>query len=93
MATVYPKHATGPTPQRAAIPGREKEMGKNDAGGYAFKIEPWTQLRRFLIFGTEEGTYYAGERKHTQGPTAPDPPDGRILGLPGLRGVGARAQV
>jgi 60 kDa SS-A/Ro ribonucleoprotein len=53
------------TPQSAPIPGREPEMKKNLAGGYVFEVDKWTALRRFLILGTEGGTYYASERDHT----------------------------
>lgn len=54
------------TSQSQAIPGRENEMGKNNAGGYSFVVDPWTALDRFLILGTEGGTYYASERKLTK---------------------------
>lgn len=52
-------------PQSAPLPGREAEMVANDAGGYVFKIDKWTGLTRFLVLGSEGGTYYVGERKHT----------------------------
>lgn len=39
---------------------------KNHAGGYVFKLEPMQQLRRFLILGTEGGSYYAGAREMTR---------------------------
>jgi len=61
----YGKHITAPTPQDQPIVGREQEMGKNDAGGYGFKISPWQMLNRFLILGTEGGGYYVGERVQT----------------------------
>ena len=38
----------------------------NDAGGYVFKVDDMNRLRRFLIFGTEGGTYYVSERKLTR---------------------------
>jgi 60 kDa SS-A/Ro ribonucleoprotein len=38
----------------------------NHAGGYAYAIKPFEQLRRFLILGTEGGTYYVGERDLTR---------------------------
>ena len=53
------------TPQTQVIPGREKEMAKNHAGGFSFKLSPWDQLDRFLILGTEGATYYASEREMT----------------------------
>lgn len=54
------------TPQLEVIPGRESEMEKNHAGGYVFTVSPWTALDRFLVLGTEGGTYYATEAKMTK---------------------------
>jgi len=54
------------TPQSEAIPGREKDMKKNNAGGYVFKANKWDRLNRFLILGTEGGTYYTSEKKLTK---------------------------
>lgn len=38
---------------------------KNDAGGYVFEISNWSQYQRFLILGSEGGTYYVSEKEHT----------------------------
>lgn len=57
---------TRKTPQSEAIPGREKDMTPNSAGGYSFAVDMWTRLSRFLILGSDGGTYYANERKLTQ---------------------------
>jgi TROVE domain. len=38
---------------------------RNNAGGYAYLIDPKQQLDRFLILGTEGGTYYVGEPRLT----------------------------
>lgn len=54
------------TPQMKVIPGREADMAQNNAGGYVFTVSPWTALDRFLILGTEGGSYYAGESKMSQ---------------------------
>jgi len=54
------------TPQTEAIPGREADMAKNNAGGFSFVVSPWDQLDRFLILGTEGGTYYVGEKELTK---------------------------
>jgi 60 kDa SS-A/Ro ribonucleoprotein len=43
-----------------------KSQVKNNAGGFVFKIDDQALLNRFLILGTEKGSYYAGERKMTQ---------------------------
>jgi 60 kDa SS-A/Ro ribonucleoprotein len=37
----------------------------NSEGGYVFAADPWTRLRRFLILGSEGGSFYAGERDLT----------------------------
>ncbi len=64
MAANYGKHfSTIATPQTEAIPG--KAMVKNSAGGYAFQIDDWKRLERFLILGCEGGTWYAKERDLT----------------------------
>jgi 60 kDa SS-A/Ro ribonucleoprotein len=34
----------------------------NSEGGYVFAVDPWMRLRRFLILGSEGGSFYAGER-------------------------------
>ena len=47
------------TPQSEPIPGREADQAVNSAGGYSFTIGDWPRLRRFLILGSEAGTYYA----------------------------------
>ena len=38
----------------------------NSAGGYTFTVAPVERLRRFLVLGTEGGTYYASERQLTK---------------------------
>ena len=57
---------TKKTSQSEAIPGREQDMAKNNAGGFAFKIDQWKQLERFLILGSEGGTYYTNQKKLTK---------------------------
>ena len=72
MTKIY-KNAVGTTkpskmvtPQSEPIPGRENVMAKNSAGGYTFVVDVFTQLDRFLILGTEGGSYYTSERKLTE---------------------------
>ncbi len=48
------------TPQGQAIPGSAQVP--NSAGGYAFAVDDWTRLNRFLVLGAEGGSYYAAER-------------------------------
>ncbi|MCK8784191.1 TROVE domain-containing protein [Roseomonas sp. NAR14] len=49
-------------PQSEPIPGTVP----NSAGGHAFPVDDWTRLDRFLILGTEGGSYYASERALTR---------------------------
>jgi len=43
----------------------KSEMIKNNAGGYVFQISDEQRLKRFLILGSEGGTFYVDERKLT----------------------------
>ncbi len=52
------------TPQWQPIPGRP-DMVENAAGGYVFELDRWGMLDRFLVLGTEGGTYYVNERELT----------------------------
>lgn len=61
---IYSTQGTRKTSQRKPIPNRNQI--KNDAGGYGFGIDKWKQLERFLILGTEDGTYYVGKRELTE---------------------------
>ncbi len=47
------------TPQTHPIPG--STQAANSAGGYSWQVDDWTRLDRFLILGSEGGTYYIGE--------------------------------
>ena len=46
-------------PQSAPIRGSGQVP--NSAGGYAWAVDDWTRLRRFLVLGSEGGSYYARE--------------------------------
>lgn len=60
----YTKHvSTKATPQMQPTLGKDEVQ--NSAGGYVFAVDAWTQLDRFLILGSEGGTYYASEQKLT----------------------------
>lgn len=48
---------SGLTPQTQPIRGRKMEQ--MDSGGWGFTLPCWDRLERFLIFGSEGGTYYA----------------------------------
>jgi len=47
------------TPQSQPIPGSKQV--KNSAGGFSFAVNDWTRLERFLVLGSEGGSYYAKE--------------------------------
>lgn len=51
------------TPQNQPIPGTQQLP--NSAGGYSWAITPWQQLQRFLVLGSEGGTYYIAEQALT----------------------------
>lgn len=51
------------TPQDEPIPGSKQK--KNNAGGYAFEVSNWEKLDRFLILGSQGGTFYVSENKLT----------------------------
>lgn len=60
----YSKHVSvKATPQMQPTLGKTEVQ--NSAGGYVFAVDVWTQLDRFLILGSEGGTYYATEQKLT----------------------------
>lgn len=42
------------------------EQVKNNAGGFVFKVSEVSRLERFLILGTDGGTYYVGEKDLTK---------------------------
>lgn len=52
------------TVQTQPIFGRT-DMVQNNAGGYVFQITPQERLERFLLIGSEGGSYYVGEQKLT----------------------------
>ena len=56
-------HGTVQTPQSEPMRADQVE---NSAGGYSWEIDNWGKLRRFLILGSEGGTYYIDERKLTK---------------------------
>ncbi len=59
---IFARRAAAVMPQAQPIPGTVP----NSAGGYAFAVDDWARLDRFLILGSEGGSYYAGERALTR---------------------------
>jgi len=53
------------TPQNKPIPGRESAMIQGRSGGYMFAAGIWQTLRRCLLIGTAQSTYYANKRELT----------------------------
>lgn len=51
------------TPQAEPIP--DSSQIPNSGGGFAWGVDQWTRFDRFLIYGSERGTYYIRERKLT----------------------------
>jgi 60 kDa SS-A/Ro ribonucleoprotein len=61
MPRKYTQHLTGSS-QADVLPG----MVPNSAGGAAFPVDDWKRLERFLVLGSEGGSYYAAERALTR---------------------------
>lgn len=64
MADPLKQFGARTTAQTQPVPGRT-DMVKNNAGGYGFEVDDWARLQRFLILGSEGGTYYVSERNLT----------------------------
>jgi 60 kDa SS-A/Ro ribonucleoprotein len=54
--------STRETPQSEPLPGQVA----NSAGGFSYAVDDLARLRRFLILGSEGGSYYANERDLTR---------------------------
>lgn len=52
----------GSTPQTEPLPGQIA----NAAGGFYYEISDWERLDRFLIIGSDSGTYYVDAQKLTK---------------------------
>lgn len=63
MSDALKNFGTLVTPQGEPIPG--KSQVQNSAGGYVYTVDHWTRLHRFLVLGSDGGTYYVNERKLT----------------------------
>ncbi|KMO41309.1 RNA-binding protein [Methylobacterium variabile] len=70
------------TPQSEPVPGTVP----NSAGGHAFAVDDWARLDRFLVLGSEGGSYYASPRALTAGNAAAVQ---RCIAEDGLRAVAA----
>jgi 60 kDa SS-A/Ro ribonucleoprotein len=64
LTSPYARHfSPRQTPQTEPIPGSNQVS--NNAAGYAFAIDDWSRLDRFLVLGAEGGSYYVREQKLT----------------------------
>lgn len=61
LRTVNLRNPSTPQTERA-----DKRQKRNNAGGYSFVASDATRFRRFLITGTNGGTYYVSENKLTK---------------------------
>jgi 60 kDa SS-A/Ro ribonucleoprotein len=59
----YSQYSKKKTPQTEPIPGSDQV--ENNAGGYVYRLDEWKRLDRFLILGSEGGTYYVGQTRFT----------------------------
>ena len=62
LSTIFSRRNRAGTPQSLPIPGTLP----NSAGGHVFALDDWARLDRFLILGSEGGSYYAAERPLTR---------------------------
>jgi 60 kDa SS-A/Ro ribonucleoprotein len=76
------------TPQSLPIPGAGQVP--NSAGGYAWAVDDWARLDRFLILGSEGGSYYATERALSRGNAEAV---ARCIAADGPRTVGRIAEI
>lgn len=61
----YTDHfSTKATPQAEPIPGTSQVP--SSAGGFTWPLDDWARLDRFLVLGSEGGTFYVGEHTLTR---------------------------
>jgi len=63
IAHVLRRVQTRSTPQNQPILGSNQVP--NSAGGFAWRVDDWVRLDRFISLGSEGGTFYIGERQLT----------------------------
>ena len=64
MRIKFTKHfSTRKTPQSQPIPGSTQVPNSN--AGYSWPVDDWMRLDRFLVLGSEGGSFYASERTLT----------------------------
>lgn len=63
MSNAFTRNLATPVPQTQAVSPKQV---KNNAGGYSFEVSDASRLERFLILGTDGGTYYVNEQDLTR---------------------------
>jgi 60 kDa SS-A/Ro ribonucleoprotein len=53
------------TKRTAQTERADSRQVKNNAGGFVFEVSKWDRLERFLILGTDGGTYYVSQKDLT----------------------------
>lgn len=68
MANALNTYLDKNTPVKATPQTEKAAKGqkRNNAGGYSFKVDDVQRLTRFLVLGTEGGTYYVSEQDLTR---------------------------
>ncbi len=64
MAQYLKQTRSARTPQSESILGENQV--ENSAGGYVYQVDCWTRMERFLVLGSEGGSYYTTEPKLTR---------------------------
>ncbi|NIO76830.1 MAG: TROVE domain-containing protein [Armatimonadetes bacterium] len=65
MQKIHEHFSTKRTPQSEPMVGATTPQVQMRSGGHGWEVDDWKRLERFLILGTEGGTYYVGEHKLT----------------------------
>lgn len=63
MSNAFTRTMGQPTPQSESA---RPDQVANNAGGFVFQVDDMARLERFLILGTDGGTYYVSEKKLTK---------------------------
>lgn len=69
MSNALKQYANEQKARKISTPQTEKAVEgqvKNSAGGYVFSVDEKSRLERFLILGTDGGTYYVGQPQLTK---------------------------
>jgi len=69
MTNALRKNTSATKQHKTATPQTQQarpDQVKNNAGGFVFTVSDQSRLERFLILGTDGGTYYVNEKDHTK---------------------------